>query len=61
MLAWGEGKWSFNDTSAATVNVTIRYRRARPYFLIIPKNERSPAEYEIIMDRIEPKLANRRT
>ncbi|MEX2693135.1 hypothetical protein [Rhizobium mongolense] len=61
MLASGEGKWSFNDTSSVIVNVTIGYRGDRLYLLIVPKNARGPAEYKIITDRIEPKLANRRT
>ena len=61
MLASGEGKWSFNNTSSVIVNVTIGYRGDRLYLLIVPKDENGPTEYKIIMDRIEPKLANRRT
>ncbi len=61
MLASGEGQWSFNNTSTATVNVTIGYRGDRLYLLIVPKDQRGPAEIKTIMDRIEPKLPNRRT
>jgi hypothetical protein len=61
ILASGEGNWSFDNTSTAIVNVTIGYRGDRLYLLIVPKDESGPAEYKIILDRIEPKLANRRT
>ncbi|MCD2177233.1 hypothetical protein [Rhizobium sp. C1] len=60
MLASGQGKWSFNDSSSATVDVTIGYRDDRLYLSIVSKDESGHSAYKIILDRIELRLPNRR-
>lgn len=59
MLASGQGKWRFNDSSSAMVEVTIGYRDDRLYLSIAPKDESGPSEHKIILDRIELRLPNR--
>lgn len=60
MLASGQGKWRFNDSSSAMVDVTIGYRGDRLYLSIASKDARGPAAHKIILDRIELRLPNQR-
>lgn len=61
MLASGTGRWNCSGTSTVKVDVAIGYREDRLYLLIVPKDKSVPAEYKVILDRIEPTLANRKT
>lgn len=60
-LASGEGKWNVSKTSSVIVNITIGYSDDRVYILIVPKDRDDVAKHKIIMERIGPKLTNRRT
>lgn len=60
VLASGTGKWIFNNTPSAIVDVTLGYRGDRLYLLVVSKGASKPTKYMVILDRLELRLPNRR-